>query len=228
MASPEAHPFGKLREVLTLHPVARRLPVMFQAERMAQEVSALPDWWWRKHLGPFHDGGWESISLWAPDGNLFRQHSAGGTFAATPALRACSYVEDALSSFPGRRHRVRLMRLRPGSRILRHSDPMHAISRDLVRIHVPIETSPEVSFLIGGKELPLQPGEAWHIDVRFPHEVANRSSRNRVHLVADFIADDGLRHLLDASAVHGRARLTGYFVKHSFPEPLRRWLGIGN
>ncbi len=229
MGDPRPRPqVDTLRDAIRLHPLARRLPLTFSAVDMASEVAALPADWWRRHLGPYHDGGWESISLWAPGGNLHQQRSQGGPFAATPALKSCPYLGEVLMAFSGARHRIRLMRLRTGGRILRHSDPAHTISRDLTRIHVPITTSPEVSFIVNGRRIPFQPGEAWHIEVRFPHEVTNASPDDRVHMVIDLIADAGLRQLLDNSTVHGRGLLTGYFAKHSLPQPVRQWLNIGN
>jgi len=113
----------------------------------------------------------------APRGDSREQTSKGGEFAATPALAFCPYLAEVLEHFPGRRNRVRLMRLRPGGRIYRHSDPLHTIARGLVRLHVPVLTNPDVRFLVNDVRIPLLAGETWHVDVRFPHEVANEGRR---------------------------------------------------
>jgi quercetin dioxygenase-like cupin family protein len=208
--------------------VARKLPLTFAPARLIADLASVPESWWSRHAGPFHDGAWESVSLWAPRGDMREQRSFGGAFAATPALQACPYLAEVLNAFPGVRNRVRLMRLRAGGRILRHSDPIHKVSRELTRIHIPIVTSPAVTFLVNDKPLPLRPGEAWTIDVRFPHEVINASGEDRVHLVIDLVRDAALQGLLDRSTVYGRGLLLGYFVRHSLPVSVQRWLHIGN
>ena len=219
---------GSLLDAFTLYPLARKLPLAFSPVRLAEDLAAVPDTWWTRHLGPFHDGGWESVSLWAPRGDMHEQRSSGGTFAATKALEVTQYLSEVLEAFPGKRNRVRLMRLKAGARILRHSDPLHTVSRDLTRIHVPVVTSPAISFLVNDRPIPLRAGEAWHIDVRFPHQVDNRSNCDRVHLVIDLIRDPALQVLLDQSTSYGHGLLLGYFVRHSLPVAVKRWLNVGN
>jgi quercetin dioxygenase-like cupin family protein len=215
-------------DALVRYPFARKLPVTFSPERLAADLASISEQWWTAHQGPYHDGNWESLSLWAPRGDIREQRSFGGAFGPTPALTASPYFSDVLGAFPGKKHRVRLLRLKAGGRIYRHSDPLHMISNTLTRIHVPIVTSPAVAFLVNATPIPLQPGEAWTIDVRFPHEVHNRSDRDRVHLVIDLIADEALQKLLDESTAYGKGFLLGYFIRHSLPRNVRRWLEIGN
>ena len=89
-------------------------------------------------------------------------------------------VASIATSFGARMSRVRLMRLRAGGRILRHRDPLQDIARGLVRLHVPVTTNPGVRFLVNERRITMQPGETWHIDVRFPHEVHNAGDEDRV------------------------------------------------
>ena len=215
-----------LNEALRLHPVARRLALRFDAVRLAADLARVHESWWGRHLGPYHDGAWESVSLWAPGGDLREQSSRGGAFAATPALGFCPYIAEVLDRFPAERNRVRLMRLRAGGRILRHSDPLHTIARDLVRLHVPIVTNPEVHFTVNDVRVPLAVGETWHVDVRFPHEVANLGGTDRVHLVMDLVPTAELSAIIAAGEPLARGRLTGYYAKHLIGGRLRRLLGI--
>ncbi len=200
----------------------------FAPDRLKTDLAAIDESWWMPHAGPYHDGGWESLSLWAPGGSMRWQRTIGGPFLATPALRACPYFAEVLDAFPGARNRIRLMRLKAGAKILRHSDPLHTISRELTRIHVPVATSPEVRFLVNDTPIPLRAGEAWHIDVRFPHEVDNRSTSDRVHLVIDLIANSGLESILSQATAVGHGSLAGYFARHSLPVGVKRWFDIGN
>ena len=213
---------------LTPHPLARKLDLAFSADRLQADLRQIDDAWWGTHLGPYHDGGWQSVALWAPRGDRREQRSQGGAFAATEALKRCPYFAEVMAAFACDKNRVRLMRLKAGSHILRHSDPLHQIDPDLVRIHVPVVTSPAVKFWVNDRLIVMRPGEAWHVDVRFPHEVHNQGDADRVHLVLDLVASAGTASLLRGAETIGRGFLTGYFVRHSLPDRLRRALKVGN
>jgi quercetin dioxygenase-like cupin family protein len=216
------------REAMRRHPTARRLALTFDADRLATDLERFDERWWNRHAGPYHDGAWESVSLWAPRGDPFEQRSFGGVFAATPALALAPGIRQVLDQFSCERNRIRLMRLRPGGRILRHSDPLHTIDPRLVRLHVPVVTNPDVFFLVNDERVEMRPGEAWHVDVRFPHAVENRGSSTRVHLVMDLVRDPGLDQLLAAGVPVGHGRLLGYYAVHCLPTSLRRAWGLGN
>jgi len=210
------------------HAIARLLAPSFDAARLASELRRLDEQWWHRHAGPYHDGAWESVSLWAPRGDPFEQRSFGGAFAATPALALAPAFRDVLDAFPCERNRIRLMRLRPGGRILRHSDPLHTIDPRLVRLHVPVVTNPDVVFLVNDTRIEMRPGETWHVDVRFPHAVENRGTTVRVHLVMDLARNAALEAMLAAGRAVGHGRLWGYYARHSLPASLRRAWGLGN
>ena len=219
---------SNLREALTRHPIARRLPLRFESGRLAADLARVHESWWAPHRGSYHDGAWESVSLWAPRGDPREQTSRGGDFGATPALAFCPYLAEVLEHFPGRRNRVRLMRLRPGGRIYRHSDPLHTIAQGLVRLHVPVLTNPGVRFLVNDVRVPLLAGETWHVDVRFPHEVANEGETMRVHMVVDLVPAPELTKLIAQAQAFGTGWLTTYYARHALPPSLRRWLGISS
>lgn len=208
--------------------VALRLPPKFDARRLAADLDRMDATWWHRHLGPYHDGAWDSVALWAPNGDRSSQFSSGGAFAATEALRRCDYVGEVMQSFPGRKNRVRFLRLRAGGHIFLHSDPLHQIETGILRVHVPIRTNAAVEFHVHGKRLTMLPGEAWYVDVRFKHSVSNPSDEDRVHLVLDIVPGPELEAMLMQAQSSGKGVLTGYFLKHSLPERLVRRLGIGN
>lgn len=215
-----------LPDAFRTHPVARRLALRFDADRLAADLARVHESWWERHRGPYHDGAWEAVALWAPRGDLREQTSKGGAFAATPALRFCPYFAEVLDQFPAERNRVRLMRLRAGGHILRHSDPLHTIAQDLVRLHVPVVTNPGVRFTVNDVRVPLAAGETWHVDVRFPHEVANEGEADRVHLVMDLVPTPQLARLIADAEVLAVGRLTGYYAKHLLGGRVRRVLGL--
>jgi hypothetical protein len=215
-------------EAFSLHPIAVRLPLSFDPLPLAQDLSRIPETWWQKHLGPYHDGNWEAVSLWAPGGDRAQQRSRGGTFAPTDALLQSPALQQTIEALPGTRNRIRLMRLRPGGEIFRHSDPMSDIDPTLVRLHIPIVTNPDVDFRVNDQRIVMSPGELWNIDVRFPHQVRNGGETVRVHLVADLLRSDALDELLAGGTSMGEGRLTGYFARHLIPRRIRVRLGLGN
>jgi hypothetical protein len=208
--------------------VALRLPLSFDPDRLAADLDRMEPQWWHGHLGPYHDGGWQAIGLWAPNGDRNCQVSHGGPFAATEALKRCDYVGEVIDRFPGRKNRVRFLKLRAGGHIFPHSDPLHTIETGILRVHVPVRTSPSVEFQVHGRRLVMRPGESWYVDVRFRHSVSNPGSTDRVHLVIDIVPNPGLGALFAAAQSSGKGLLAGYFLKHSLPKRLVRWLDIGN
>jgi len=204
-------------EALVRHEVARKLALSFEPERLQRDLAKMKDSWWSRHLGPYHDGGWESIALWSPGGSIYEQTSRGSAFGPTEALRGCDYMPWLLTQFPCEKSRVRFMRLKPGGHIFRHSDPIESISDDLVRLHVPVTTNERVRFVINETLLTMKPGELWTVDVRFPYEVTNDGDTSRVHLVVDVLRNAAMDELLTESHSIGSAYLTGYFIRQSVP-----------
>lgn len=208
--------------------LALRLSPRFDPARLTSDLSRMDEAWWENHLSDYHDGNWQSISLFAPGARRSNQFSGGGAFAATEALERCDYIPEVINRFPGQKNRIRFLRLRAGGEIFPHSDPMHQIDPALVRIHVPVQTNPQVAFCVHGIRLPMLPGETWFVDVRFRHSVHNEGDTDRIHLVLDVVANDELRAMMDVADSMGKAYLSPYFMKHALPKRLVRWLNIGN
>jgi hypothetical protein len=71
----------------------------------------------------------------------------------------------------------------------------------LLRIHWPIQTSPEVMFdgwLDDGARVHrhMEQGRAWYLDTRKPHRAVNKGERDRIHLVLDVYSCPELLALL--------------------------------
>ncbi len=157
-----------------------RLPVRFDAERLAAELAALPADAWMPH--PNEIPGNSSVRLISAGGG--ENDDVAGRMLATPRLRAMPYVRQVLASFGVVWSRSRLMRLAPGASVPPHADINHHwFSR--VRVHIPIATHPDVSFHCGDERVHMAAGEAWVFDNWRLHRVDNPSPVWRVHLVAD-------------------------------------------
>lgn len=220
--------FFTWKSAVSAHPVACKAKLSFDSELLRRALERIKEEWWKAHLGPYHDGGWEVVSLWAPGGNLFEQRSFGDAYGKTVAALVGPYFCTVMERFPCEKSRVRLMRLKAGAHIFRHSDPLENVSQDLVRFHIPITTNADVHFIVNNRHLRMLPGEVWHVDVRFPHEVHNLGATHRVHLVLDLKRNSAIDSLLLEAESIGSARLTGYYLKHSLPKPVKDLLKIGN
>ncbi|HIO46168.1 TPA: hypothetical protein EYN23_02275, partial [Candidatus Poribacteria bacterium] len=115
-------------------------------------------------------------------------------------------VENLLTLFPGRLHRVRLMSLSPGGgELKRHTDQVDpdtgVQNGNVMRFHFPLVTNEEVSFTswqVSGKKktVHMKTGECWYLDTRKPHQAINNGDTNRIHLVVDVEVNEEVRELV--------------------------------
>jgi hypothetical protein len=157
-----------------------RLPLRFDAQRLEQEVRALPDGAWARH--PTEIEGNSSVRLISVEGG--ENDGVGGRMRATQHLQASPYLQQVLAAFGVVWSRSRLMRLAPGEGVPEHADiNYHWFSR--VRVHIPVITRPEVKFYCGDAAVHMGVGECWIFDNWRRHRVENPSGHERIHLVAD-------------------------------------------
>ncbi len=157
-----------------------RLPLAFDASRLAQEAAQLQQTAWRPHpLGLKGNSAIALISQAGKDNDDF-----GGRMAATPHLAQCPYYQQVMASFGEVLARSRLMKLDVGCEVQYHVDfNYHWYTR--VRIHIPISTNPAVAFYCGDEKIHMQAGECWLFDNWRRHNVVNGGGAERIHLVID-------------------------------------------
>ncbi len=167
---------------------------MFDAERLAYEVQALPEQAWQAH--PTGYKGNTAVPLISVNGEANDLFS--GPMAQTPWLEQSPYIRQVLSNFQVVFGRTRLMGLAGGHEVPMHCDVnYHWFTR--VRIHIPIITYPEVAFHCSNKEIHMAAGEAWVFDNWKIHRVDNPTSQFRVHLVADTVGSSIFWGMVDQS-----------------------------
>lgn len=171
-----------------------RLPLQFDAQRLADEVAALPAAAWQAH--PTGYAGNSAVPLVSVNGEA--NDFFAGRMGETPWLKQSPYLRQVLASFQVVFGRSRLMGLQGGSQVPRHSDiNYHWFQR--VRIHVPVITFPEVMFHCHDQAVHMGSGEAWIFDNWKSHHVVNPTSQLRVHLVADTLGSSAFWSLVDAA-----------------------------
>ncbi len=157
-----------------------RLPLRFDAARLAAEVAALPATAWADH--PNQLAGNSCVRLISVDGG--ENDAVDGPMAATPHLAQLPYMRQLLAGFGVVWSRSRLMRLAPGADVPEHADINHHWFYR-VRLHVPVITRPAVGFHCDGESVHMAAGEAWLFDNWRLHRVENPTPHERIHLVAD-------------------------------------------
>lgn len=178
-----------------------QLPLRFDPVLLERDLAVLaPDW--IDHFVPQnYEGEWAAFPLRGPAGEThpIRQISAGPhvtDFVDMPALTRTPYFREVLDSLRCPLLGVRLMRLGAGSIIKEHSDPMLGAEDGQVRLHVPIITDPAVEFLLNRRPVVMEAGSLWYLRLSDPHSAANRSGRDRIHLVIDAEVNGWLRDRL--------------------------------
>jgi len=157
-----------------------KLPLQFDAQRLAEEVRALPPEAWARHPTGF--AGNSAARLISVDGG--ENDEVSGRMEMTAHLRSCPYIQQVLASFGVVWGRSRLMRLAPGAGVPEHADTnYHWFTR--VRVHIPVLTRPGVGFHCDDQVVHMAPGEAWLFDNWRLHHVDNATPEERIHLVAD-------------------------------------------
>ena len=140
----------------------------FDAERLREEVSQFDAVNWKEHPQQF-DGNSvvHFVSVGGGDNDIML-----GMMAATEHLSRCAYIRQILGCFNTPIGRSRLMILAPGAKVPEHTD-IHYYWRNRVRIHIPIQTHPDVEFHSNSECVHMGLGEAWIFDNWAPHKVVN-------------------------------------------------------
>lgn len=185
-----------------------KLPTRFCAETLAAEIRALPASAWVPH--PNKIPGNDAVPLVTPGGQITDRFE--GPMAPTEHLLKCPSITQVMAEIGGVWGRSRLMGLAPGAQVPHHID-INYYWRTHIRIHIPIITNPGVLFTCGKETVHMAPGEAWVFDSFLMHNVQNRGTQKRIHLVLDTVPGERLWSLID------EAQGTGA----SSPRPVKRF-----
>jgi Aspartyl/Asparaginyl beta-hydroxylase len=170
-----------------------KLPFLFDEQRLSIDLETCLKAEWKAHFNSQdYVGSWTSIALRSPTGKAddISTFTTEKGFSDTPLLEKCPYFKEIVESFECEKETVRLLRLSPNSVVKEHNDFQLGYEYGFFRLHIPIKTSSEVSFRVGGNEIPMNAGECWYANFHLPHSVANQSNFERIHLVIDCLRND--------------------------------------
>ncbi|HYG47287.1 MAG TPA: sulfotransferase [Allosphingosinicella sp.] len=188
----DAVPSKQLDWKMRLNRPLLKLPIGFCAETLAAEIRALPESAWLPH--PNRIPGNDAVPLVTPGGRITDRFE--GPMAPTEHLLKCPSITQAMAEIGGVWGRSRLMGLGPGAQVPAHVD-INYYWRTHLRIHIPIITNPGVLFTCGEETVHMAPGEAWVFDSFRMHNVQNRGTEKRIHLVLDTVPGEELWSLID-------------------------------
>jgi aspartyl/asparaginyl beta-hydroxylase len=230
-------------------PASAALSLAFDADRMAAEVDSLrPEYW--EPPGPGGgvaaqpEDGWRILPLRSLGGDPDRTDPGGAglvPFEDTDWLWQCDYLREVLTRVPAPLRSVRLMSLAPGASAGPHRHGKYGLPYGMLRMHVPVLTSPEAVVVIDGVSHEWDRGRLWYADFNRPHQVRNDGPRPRIDLVIDTLVTQALLELFPApfqrslpagQALTARepiplepARLIRYWCRFTMPESFADWAG---
>ena len=186
-------PFGRLRIEVDVEPIVA-------------EMDRLDPSWWRRH--PEGHAGNDALPIVSANGSV-GDDSVDGDMHPTPVLQHLPSLIPLLAALDAPIGRTRMMRIVPGGEARAHVD-LNRYWWDRHRVHVPLRTDPSVEFLCGDARVHMSAGSAWVFDTWRQHNVINRSSAERIHLVIDTVGGEGLTALLDGGRASRRIDDAGF------------------
>ncbi|MBL4707357.1 MAG: aspartyl/asparaginyl beta-hydroxylase domain-containing protein [Flavobacteriales bacterium] len=167
-----------------------KFPMQFEEEKLMKDLAILLDKKWQPHFNTNgYEGEWTIIPLYAPKGdenNIWAlSHNNENLPVETALLKLCPYFKEVIDSFKFPIVTARILKLNEGAFIKTHTDHELGYEDHTFRLHIPITTNNLVEFILNEERLTMLPGDCWYTNVNYPHSVANRGNKDRVHLVID-------------------------------------------
>lgn len=175
-----------------------RLPFAFDPVLLQRDLATIRNGEWTRHFNTqYYEGDWSGIALRSTAGARVPLYPdpTSDVYVDLPVLAECPYFREVLETFRCPVQVARLLRLKPGTIIREHRDYRLGYEDGEIRVHVPVETNPEVEFVLDGERLTMREGEAWYLNVNLPHRVHNGGRADRVHLVVDCTVNDWVRRM---------------------------------
>lgn len=181
-----------LSESKLMKNVCFRLPFTFDSNRLLADLAHCQTSEWKLHFNQKDfTGTWSSFALRSISGKENDISSiANANYQDTQTLLQCAYFQEVISAFDCPKEAIRLLSLSPKSYIKEHIDDQAGYESGFLRIHIPIQTNPQVIFRVNQQILPMKSGECWYANFNLPHFVSNDGEIDRIHLVIDAIRND--------------------------------------
>lgn len=160
-------------------------------ERLRHEALTVPTEWVAEY-GQYQSGGWWTLSLLNDTGAPTDVTIKDCDPVETTLLQRMPATRKFLSSLGLRYMWVRLARLAPNSFLWEHRDYDELNESERHRLHVPLTTNSSAGLVTGGAKVHLRAGHIWRLTPTHVHGACNMLGPDRVHLILDCYADEGL------------------------------------
>lgn len=170
----------------------------FNHKPLLEEYNALAIEYQKHFNTGFYEGEWSGFALRKPETalyDLFAGNNQSDNYVNTELSQNLKETQKLLDFFPCEKTSVRVLKLTPGSGIKPHSDEGLNFFDGFVRLHIPIQTNPNIEFIVAGESLTMKEGECWFADFNQIHSVYNHGDNDRLHLVIDMKVNDWLKKL---------------------------------
>jgi hypothetical protein len=121
-------------------------------------------------------------------------------FLPNEALKKCPYILSILETFQCKKETFRVHTLKPGASIRPHRDMGCSFENGKVRLHIPVETNPDVQLLLNNNPVKMEAGDCWYCNFDITHEIVNNSDEARVHLIMDCLVNDWVEELFSTAS----------------------------
>lgn len=169
-----------------------KLPFSFEESYLLSDLHFCLDFTWKSHFNiSDYSGDWKIIALRSPTGAFsdINTHSQR-SYSDTELMIHCKYFRHITDLLECEKEAVRLMSLAAGSTIKSHKDNALSYMDGDFRLHIPIQTEPEVKFYFNDSPIHMGLGETWYGDFGQVHRIEHTGSKARIHLVIDCVRNN--------------------------------------
>jgi hypothetical protein len=204
-------------------PTSVRLPRTYDEAKLVRDLESLKTQPRFAQPGPYHDGDWTGLILWAPGGDRpDAAHPQLEPAGPTPALAHAPYLAELLSELPAPKLLARLLTLPADAEIGEHNDSGSTFQFGSIRLHVPLVTHEKVIMMVGGERMRWRSGELWWGDFSQRHWLRNDSPVDRVHLVVDVQVTDEIVAMFPDEVIALQERTGSGIARYAPPLPEER------
>ncbi len=172
-----------------------KLPFCFDLKMLKDDLNQVKEDEWVSHPNiQAYDGLWKTTALTSPDGDTKNIVAVENIdYKQTPLLKRMKYIKSVIDTFQTKVEAVRFMKLGANSVIKEHCDKGSSFEEGYARLHIPISSNDEVTFILSGENYKMDLGACYYIDANNPHGVVNEGDSDRVHLLIDCHVNDWLK-----------------------------------
>lgn len=182
-----------------------QLDIFYNAKKMGTELTVAKSLDWIEHVNTqCYQGRWDVLPLMVPkdhvDSHIILQSFPFGNesqWVESHYLKKLPIIKALIARFQCEVLSARLMRLHNNAYIKPHRDQGLSLeASSQARIHIPLETTPEVRFQVDNALVPMDVNSVWYINADAEHSVKNLGNTPRTNLVIDCNVNEWLFNLI--------------------------------